>query len=37
MTTARGSHILKLGWQVWAVMMSVLALVLLAGTFALTW
>jgi hypothetical protein len=37
MTTARRVQLLKLGWQVWAVMVSVLALVLLAGTFALTW
>jgi hypothetical protein len=37
MSTARGVSLIKLGWQVWAVLVSVLALVLLAGVFALTW
>jgi hypothetical protein len=37
MSTARSASLMKLGWQVWAVLVSVLALVLLAGVLALTW
>jgi hypothetical protein len=37
MSTARSVSVMKLGWQVWAVLVSVLALVLLGGVFALTW
>jgi hypothetical protein len=37
MTTARSVPLMKLGWPVWAVLVSVLALVLLAGALALTW
>lgn len=35
MSTARSVGVMKLGWQVWAVVVSVLGLVLLAGVFAL--
>ena len=37
MTTASGVRLMKLGWPVWAVLVSVLALVLLTGVLALTW
>ena len=35
MSTAGSAGVMKLGWQVWAVVVSVLGLVLMAGMFVL--
>ena len=35
MSTARTVGVMKLGWQVWSIVVSVLALVLLVGLFAI--
>jgi hypothetical protein len=37
MSTARSVRLMTLGWQVWAVVVVVLTIVLLAGGLALTW
>ncbi len=40
MSTARSVRLITLGWQSWAVVVSILALILMAGVFALaalTW
>lgn len=37
MTTSHGVRLVTLSWQTWSVVVVVLALVLLAGGWALTW
>ena len=37
MTTSRLSHFAVLGWQTWAILVAVLALVLLAGVLFVNW
>jgi hypothetical protein len=37
MAETRGAHLVTLGWQVWAIVVVVLALVLLFAAWALTW
>ncbi len=37
MAAPHGAQLVTLGWQTWAIVVVVLAMVLLAGGFALTW
>ena len=37
MTTSRRAPFVVLGWQTWAILVAVLALVLLAGVLVLNW